>query len=423
MIVTGLNLLEFYRPFLRFIGLVGHQVWSDRAKLIRQAIAGNPYSKDHLEDENELCFALDELTHIWDRNGRFPLTLRKKRHLFFAIAFVAQAISLYDAVGDAAGKQLMRRIVGAIKNEPEDLRALQVELATATHFLQSGYEVSFPDLNGDERFDLLLHGIDGSEIEVECKFLSRDKGQKIHRSELVDFYKEVAPVLNSHISTSSADLIVEITVPDRFPSQMHEKKGIADLVRIAISSDASTMSNGIARIDVRDATSAGLGNAADSGLIDRGYLDKVTGTNNRPMLMLGSEGGSTALLVVKSEKNDSIFESIYRTLSRAASKQLTRKRPALLIARLDDIDMQALVRVAASEAGADSGPNTLQLIASRLMRGAHHEHIVSVCFLSEGEIGLPEAGRTPSNGVVYHFKNESSPFWRVGFSFGFSPIS
>ena len=422
MIAIGLNLLEFHRPFLRFIGLVGYQVWFDRVKLIRQAIAGNPYSRDYLEEENELCFALVELTDVWDRNGRFPLTLRKKRHLFFAMAFVVQAISLYDAVDEVSGKQLVRRIVGAMKSDPEDIRALQVELAAATHFLQSGYKVSFPDLDGEERFDLLLHGIDGREVEVECKFLSRDKGQKIHRGELLDFYREVAPYLNSYISTSSVDLIVEVTVPDRFPSQMQAKKEIANLVRSSISINKSTENDGIAIIDVRDATSMGLGHAADSGHIDRAHLDQVTGTDNKPMLVLGKKGGRTALLVVKSEKSDTLFESIYRTLSRAASKQLTGRRPAVLIARLGDIDKQGLVRVAANEVGLDSGPNTLQVIASRLMRGDHHQHLVCVCFLSESEVGVREAGRTPSSGAVYHFKNEGSPFWKAGFDFGFAPI-
>ena len=422
MIATSLNFLEFHKPYLRFLGLVGCATWSDRLKQVHQAIAGNIYAKEHLEAENELCFRLEELAHIWERSGRFPLTLRKKRHLFFTMAFIAQTVSLFDAVDEASGRQLIRRIVGAIKNNPEDVRALQVELATATHFLKNGHKVTFPDLNGDERFDLLLHEFGGRDVEIECKFISTDKGKKIHRADLPDFYKMIAPFLIAYISTSSSDLIVELTVPDRFPSSMEEKKIISDILCAAVKSNVPVSVEGVARIDIKEAALTDLIFAADGVRLNRKRADEASGTKNRPMLLLGKKGGRTILVVVKSDKNDSVYQSIYRTLTHAASRQLTGVRPALLVARLQDIDIEALVRVAAKDFGSEPPPNMLQVIASRLIRGRHHEQVVSIVFLSESEIGARTADRTPSSGAAYYFDNKTSPFWGAGFNFHFVSV-
>ncbi|MBP1472995.1 hypothetical protein J7I44_01705 [Frateuria sp. MAH-13] len=421
MIDTQLNLLDFDRPFARFSELIGAHVWRSRVRLIRQAVAGNPYAEGYLTKENELCLALEELTDISERMGRFPLTLRKKRHLFFAMAFVAQAVSLYEAVDELSGNQLFRRIVGAIKNDPEDVRALQVELIVATHFLRVGFKVVFPDLNGDERFDLLLRADDGREVEVECKFLSKDKGRKVHYRDLLDLYKDVAPFLRSYISASSTDLVIEVVVPDRFPSDLRLKKEIAKRIRDAVEGQQSAPDESLARILTRRPSPLDFQPSGKRD-VDRAIFDEISGTNNKPVLFLRNAKGCFVLLVVASDKRDSIFESMYKTLSRAASCQLTHARPAIIAAALDDVRVPQLVRVAASEAGPDVAANTLQVIASRLMAARHNEHLVSVCFLSESELGVRTAGQTGSEGSVYYFNNEDSPYWGSGFDFGFSKL-
>ncbi len=423
MIATSLNLPDFKVSFLRFVGLIDARSWRTRAVQIRQVISGNVYAEEYLTEDNELCLALNELTDIWDRFGLFPLTLKRKHHLFFAMAFIAQTVSLIDAVSEKEGRQLANRITGAIKNNPEDIRALQLELATATHFLLSGYNVSFPDATGSERFDLLVKGAGELDVEVECKFITRDKGKKVHRKDLHEFHQMVVPHVDAHLGTSSSNVIVEIVVADRFPTSLGDKRRLSEKVRDSLINGSTESSDDIAEVSIRNHPLDEISVSKFDKEKNRDLVDKLTGTTNQNILISENKHGRKTILVVRSNQNDTVLDSIYETLSEASKKQLTGKRPALLVARLHSIGIDGLVRVASQQDEQTSMPNTLQFIATKLLKQKHHEHLVSVCFMSESEIGPRDAGKTPSHGAIYHFKNETSPLWGRGYNFNFSPIT
>lgn len=422
MIATKLEVSDFKNIFRRFTDLISPRVWQYTVKNVRQVIRGNRYAEDFLMEDNSLAFALDDLQRIWERHGQFTLELCRTPSALFAMAFVTQTISLVDAIPRQEGARLIRRIIGALKNHPDDVRALQLELATATHFLMSGLKISFPDTEGVERFDLLLSGAGKGDVEIECKFITRDKGKKIHRRNLHEFYKLAVPHIDGYFAKSPSNVIVDIVVKDRFPSSYKDKLAIADSVKAALNGKNNVSSGIVSQIKVIDHPLDEI-DALSSRESNREAVERITGIVNENLMIRENRLGRKAVLLIRSEQKDTILESIYETLSEASKKQLTATRPGLLVAMLHGIDIDGLVRIASHEEAQVSGTNTLQVIASRLLRQKQHDHLVSVWFLSESQIGEREPGLTSSSGATYYFKNEESPLWGEGYDFRPSPLT
>lgn len=373
-------------------------------------------------EDNALAFALDELQQIWERHGQFTMALCRSPSVLFAMAFVTQTVSLIDVLPKQQGGRLVRRIVGALKNHPDDVRALQLELATATHFLMSGLKVSFPDSGGTERFDLLLSGAGRDDVEIECKFITRDKGKKIHRRNLHEFYKLTVPHIDAYFAKSPSNVIVDVVVKDRFPSSYKGKLSISESVKAALSGKNNIADDVVSQINIIDHPLDQI-DALLTREHNREAIEQITGISNEHIMIRENRYGRKVVLLVRSEQSDTILESIYETLSDASKKQLTAARPGLLVAMLHGIDIDGLVKVASHGEAQLSGVNTLQVIASRLLRQKLHEHLVTVWFLSESEIGAREQGLTSSGGATYYFQNEESPLWGDGYDFRPSPFT
>jgi hypothetical protein len=59
-----------------------------------------------------------------------------------------------------------------------DIRQIEHEIRCYTHFARKQFQVTFADLEGHGRFDLLVEATDGP-IEVECKTVNEDTGSQI----------------------------------------------------------------------------------------------------------------------------------------------------------------------------------------------------------------------------------------------------
>jgi hypothetical protein len=421
VIKTDLNIFEFEGYFLRFNALIGATRWVKRAKKIRQAIQGNTFLKEYLEVENALVFALEQFTRSTDRLGKIPATMLRNRNYFFALAFVTQTVSIVETIDEKSGRELVGRITGAITNSPEELRALQVELAMATHFVRSGLSISFPSATGSKICDLLVHGIGEKAIEVECKSVSSDKGQKIHRADLLDFYKVVQPILKKHIATAQPDLAVVISVTDRLPKAYNDKKLLAELVSARLNAGSLSLDGELADIEVSEIPALNFSTTKRGIHLDREYIDNITRTNNRPVLVIERPGRRAIVLVVKSKKDDTALEYIYDTLARGADHQLSGHGPGLIVAGLQHMDAKTLTGVSEIDSRIDSAPTRLRQVASNLMKGERREHVVGVSFISENQFGERMHGQTVGGGSAYHFENETSSFWRPEYKALFGP--
>ncbi|KAF2991540.1 hypothetical protein OGR47_09490 [Methylocystis sp. MJC1] len=72
-----------------------------------------------------------------------------------------------------------------IDNLGRDIRQLEHEICCWTHFVRKGFRVTFADLEGADRFDLLVETPAGH-VAVECKTMGDDTGDQIKTDSLVN---------------------------------------------------------------------------------------------------------------------------------------------------------------------------------------------------------------------------------------------
>ena len=105
-----------------------------------------------------------------------------------------------------------------------DMRQLEHEIRTWTHFARKGFNVIFADLEDIDRFDLLVETPAGS-VAVECKTISEDTGDQIKTElavNLADIFDRAAEKLLANADSGQFTLTLKKpadkckNLPDRF---------------------------------------------------------------------------------------------------------------------------------------------------------------------------------------------------------------
>lgn len=295
---------EIPTVFERFNELIGPLHWKKRVDLIRAEIKGNRLLKDHLFQENEMAFKLQASTDLVKKFGRFPVHQLDCSPLYPCMAFAAQILSIADALGPPQRTQLVRRVHGALKN-PEDMRALRLELIAATHFLRRDLEVQWPEMIGSGTMDLVIPGLGPQGLQIECKSISEDKGRKIHRREALDFCALVAPKLNDLGKGLRSGISAVLTLDGRMPGNFSARRNLAhSVVRQVLSGSKNCQMDG-ANLRIHEFDPEQLGDVGEDGLpvITRDRIDSVTGTTNRQALIVGRKSGGAIVLVLQSAQD------------------------------------------------------------------------------------------------------------------------
>ena len=223
MLKVELQTNEIPDVFTRFCSVIDERFWLKRLALIKEATRGHQFLKDYLFEENAIAIALARCSDLVARYGQIPIQETGNRDLYPAISLAAQALSIIDHSSGLEAKRLVQRIRGAFKN-PDDMRAIQLEMMAATHFVHRGYPIVWPEMEGAGTFDLLVNNIGISGLEVECKSVSSDKGRKIHRREALEFHQLVKPQLQTVSRNLQMGLAVVLTVPGRLPTSFIKKR-------------------------------------------------------------------------------------------------------------------------------------------------------------------------------------------------------
>ena len=116
------------------------------------------------------------------------LTTSLSQQLHEAVDFVCGVSQTITNLSYQARKTLRGQIIGGLKTN--GLRPLQHEFRVAAQLSNQGYEVSFPDLEGLETFDLSAD-LKGQEFEIEAKSVSIFLGRPIDPDRAERFFGEV----------------------------------------------------------------------------------------------------------------------------------------------------------------------------------------------------------------------------------------
>lgn len=415
-----LDATEIPAVYHRFSEAMGAQHWRKQAKKLRDEFKRNSLLRQYLLSEYDLLFQLDMLGELCQHGMHVPA--RRVSFLYPAACLALQLLTMMEEQGESAAMQLRQRFYGAVKN-PADMRGLQLELAAATHFTTLGKKISWPETTGIGTFDLLVEGNGHPSLEVECKSIGEDKGRKLHGRDVVDFVSLLKDPLHDVLKSMPGGLAVVVTLPTKLPTAYKERCALAKSVaRAILSGENCTLEGGsVVRMTNFDIGALGAPPWSQTDELRRTF-DQLTSTKNRSALIMATKAGGALALALQSQQDDSMLEYTYETLSKAAQKQVTGTRPAMLIARFEGLPPQAMHALAENDGNAANAPSALQITASRFLASASRPHVIGVGFLSQDAMQEVESGVVKTYGTAYFFANPRSPYWSESFDnmFGWS---
>ncbi len=416
MLKVEIHTNEIPDLFSRFKDVIGERYWLKRITSIKEDIRGHSILADYLAEENVIAFALARCSNLVDRYGRIPMPEAENRDLYPAISLAAQALSIMDHSSGIEAKKLVKRIRGAFKN-PDDMRAIQLEIIAATHFVLRGHSVAWPEMEGIGNFDLLVKDLGTNGLEVECKSVSDDKGRKIHRREALEFLHLVKPKLQTLSRNLQSGVSVVLTVPDRLPILYKQKQELAKRVIDSVLASQSMMSEDGSDIRVSgfEMKTLGIIETETGAKISRESIDRVTATNNRESMILGNNEG-VIIFVLQSRQDDTMLKYVFDTVSESAKNQVSKSRPALFLVGLHGIEAESLLNIAMQDNDPKQPPTALRVAVSDFLAKQNREHVIGVGFLSGGTLQPELNGVVKSGGSAYVFPKKTSRFWHQDFS-------
>jgi hypothetical protein len=220
-----------------FIDLVMSDRWVKRIRQLVDEAKRSPFAAKIVEDYHWLELELAQQQFILDNEGDLRPQLIGP-DTAAALMFAANAVEVYRGLPSTGRKALNGRLRDALNT---NFAGLFLELDVAHTLLQADYEVSFPDFEGAEQFDLSFRR-GSSEMALECKSISVDAGRKIHRR---NFYRFMISLQDVIVERAHSDqCIVIATLEDRLPTDDMGQKELRDAVLAALQAPQRNAARG-----------------------------------------------------------------------------------------------------------------------------------------------------------------------------------
>ena len=414
---TELFTHEIENIFTRFSSLIGDHNWTRRVKLIKEEIKGNSFLSDYLMKENSVAITLNKFTSYIKSLGHIPSFELSNRQYYPAISFAAQIISLVDAYPKKEGEILIKRVRGAFKN-PDDMRALQLELLAATHFTRRKFNVTWPEMVGIDRFDILINDIGANGLEIECKSIGPNKGKKIHRRETLEFYSLFKKELKKKTRDMNYGLSIVLTVNNKLPSSYQERINMISNIKsnITNSSQQTPYTDYIIETKVFDFKL--LDKDLENKTFNLDDVEDITNTINKGALVIVNQHDNGGVVfVLQSKKDDNLSSYIKKTIAESSKKQLTNSRAAVFVVGLSEISDSELKELANYDLSDTnhSNPTALKIIGNDILNSDNRGHIVAISFLDSGVFRENDTSSVSRGSTSYTFSNNDSPLWHDDF--------
>lgn len=420
MLTVELHQAEIPRIFARFQNVINERHWLDQAAKIESEAANKPVLADLLKKDYELTLQLAACSRLATQaGGRLRVDYGWNTTLYPAITFAAQSLDLIDRARGHSNKRansLIRRIQTGFTN-PIDAQAMQLEFWVATHFSQAGHTLSWPEIDGGkDHFDIFIESLGPMGLEVECKLATVNKGRKVHRSEAANFFDSLKPELQSSINDLRTGLCVVLTIPERMPTSIDETQVLVQLTKQSILTARKQIDTNVANIRIVEFNVSELGQLQNPPTIgNRKAIERLSNTQNRETMIIGNGRGGLLVAILQSAQADSVVHEIFATLSDSAKRQLTGKRPGILIVGLQGMRHEQLRSVATDDRDPSKPVSALGSRVSSFHNQSDLEHVVGVGFFSQ-----PTDEIHPliyqSRGASYYFPKRTSPFWNEAYS-------
>lgn len=400
---TDLRDHEFPELYRRLLTLFPDKPWLKRVASLQHLINENPISKSWLWQVNIVAYGLA----AFDTHGLDQIEIESWDAVKEAMIFICQVLDIHDTAPSDNARMLRGRIRGALNN-PGDMRGIRFELGMATHLFRQGCSITWTDEHrGDETFDFLADVPGAGSVEVECKTLSADKGEPIARDIAYAFINCLFPKIEPALPFQGRFLYtISLVFQSNIPKNTTVQATIAADVANAIKHEEHSV-GGVCSIYLK---------ALDLKTLEEGLeLEHLLDYSNQmlgyePAYQVIKDLGEARYLAVRVQSVvASKLESAVNDLAkRAIRKQLTGKRPACLVMRIERHSGESL------EALAEDENNWLATRATKLLKNPAHAHLAAVVFVSSPAVTKVTDSSETEQSKTYIFESEQSEYSSLG---------
>ncbi len=389
--------------FEKFESLIGSTVWCKVAAHAKSEIKGASYLSSYLLNLYNLAFTLTALSAKKAEGKVLPNNIESVE-LYEAYTFIAQVVNLISQFDAKQKQSFIGRVRGSFKNV-SDLKALQFELLIATHLTRFGFKLDFPEHIQIGYFDWICT-MDELELEVECKFISTEKGRQIDTRHILETQHMLKMEIQPLIKQLSSGLFVRARLlPSEKLSTHTARKALVKEVKATILANGN-IDKSLAAIDVSafsvDDSPFVRENFTQSEL--QTFVKNKFNLENKHLMCIYTPNKKAFILSIEGYKDDALLEETFSTIKDAARRQLSGKRPAILCVKFEGLNHLQL-----EELGAEIGaPSALRIHASKFMNNINNKHVVSLAFFADGGLSKSNNEVVTRDGAVYSFANDKS---------------
>ena len=312
-----------------FLRLIGAERWRRRLDQLQAQANASPYQAKVVEDHHWLEMALEAARQARERpldRSSVPTLPRDVSALMFA----AGAVALDAQLTPAGRVQLLGRLRDALNS---GFGPLALEIDLALQLAGEGYDVAFPDLEGESRVDLRVRR-GAAMAEIECKSLSVDAGRTIHRRDFYRFVGRLQPALEA-LALAGAEDVVIITLHHRFPADDASHRDLEAACRGLLSDRRRSFQKGRFFTVKREPYRTRLGRRTSLDPADlHARCRRIFGQSCHVAGPIGP--GGAALLIMRSKSADDTAKPLLEAL-KAASAQLTGAHPGIVAVQFEDL--------------------------------------------------------------------------------------
>ncbi len=275
------------------------------------------------------------------------------------------------------------------------------EIEVATHLMNKGFQVDFNDLDGYGQNDYIAIK-NNVKVEIECKYISRDKGRQIHRKDLQNFASKLESEFNNMLNSIAVSTLLVVTLSERLSSSAMEHDNIIGQIRHALGISRVQQSADISKIDIKRHEDADLQYVGKRQLLDN--IKERFDLKDNMILAAVRHDGIILAIALESKKQDKILDAIYRELKQSAQKQFSGQEPAILCCYLDGTTGEELE----SMRDKDGQHTKLNNIAKRLMQS--RPQVLSISFSVVDEV-VRHGNKISMQGKSYTVRNEKHEYF------------
>lgn len=368
---TDLQDREFPKLYQRLVALFPDKPWLKRVADLRHQVNENPLSKQWLWQVNVVAYGLA----AFDAHGLNPVDSESWEAVKQAMIFTCQVLDIHDAAPGSNAQMFLGRVRGALSN-PDDMRGIRFELWVATHLFRQGCSITWSDEHrGDETFDFLA-GIPGvAAVEIECKTLSADKGQPIASIVALALINRLLSKIEPSLPFKGRFMYaISLVFQGLIPRDSIAQERIARLVAEAIKRGDHEL-GGVCSIHLQ---ALDLKTLAEEPKLDHlgDYSNGMLGFEPAHQVIKNLGEAGYLALRVQSVVPNKLESAVNDLAKRAIRKQLTHKRPACLVMRVERHSRESF------EALAQNERNWLATTATKLLESPAHAHLAAVVFVS-----------------------------------------